>query len=472
MTSAVPRPRPRPVPRAKAQPAATSSNAPIPVDDDDMFIRNKSRSMTTWQKFDAIDNASKKKAARSDTDDDSDSPRPKKQSKTKTLQAAHAEMRRMLSKEPSSDSDSDIVEFLNETRSKQKKRKGKERSRSRSLTPPPALPEHQLRNARNIVRQTLDSGRSRSPTPPPEVADQSVDTIEYAPEIQKILRAAQPKAVREELTESNTKENIELRISWKSHPKDSKPHAWQEPVTWRIEREANFRTVMEAVADEASIRVANLVLSYNHARVFPSASPASLNLWHDAELEACEKGTWDYLRLHPTTNVTIAASPVKRKPAVIEDESGVLVVSDTDDASIMELDADQADSDSDTGDAGDTGGNEDNDDGTFKIHLRSKLTEGMDISLTVRATTTCGAIVRAFLKKAGLADKYPTAGASGSKGPRKSVGKGKGKKGAAAAAAAAPQKEPKLEIDGERMADALAIGEMQVEDGDVMDVVL
>ena len=44
----------------------------------------------------------------------------------------------------------------------------------------------------------------------------------------------------------------------------------------------------------------------------------------------------------------------------------------------------------------------------FKIILRSSL--GKDVSLTVRPTTTCGAIIRAFLKQLGLQDKYPGAG--------------------------------------------------------------
>ncbi|KAF7298984.1 hypothetical protein MIND_00846600 [Mycena indigotica] len=467
MSSAVPRPRPRPrpVPRAKVAQTASASNAPI--DDDSMFIRNKSRDTTTWQKFEALDNASRKKTPRSDTEDDSDSPRPKKQSKTKTRQAAHAEMRRVLSNEPSTNSESDI-EIL-DTPSKQKKKGKQRRSRSRSLTPPPAIPEQQLRDARAIVRQALGGGserQSRSPTPPPIEANNS---IEYAPEIQSILRAAQTRSGREESSEAEgSRETIELTISWKQHPKDTRPPTWKEPIIWKIHRTDNFHRVMDEAADEAKILLANLVLSHNHTRIFPSASPASLGLWDDAELEACEQGTWDYIRSHSTTN-PIIASPVKRKPAVVEEEDGVLVVSDTD-SSIIEVDT-QPDSDSDHDEAsaaehqgGGEGANENNHGDSFKLILRSALTTNKDISLNVRSTTKCGTIVQAFLKKAGIADNYPAviAGTSTSKGPRK---RGKGKKGAE------PAKEPKLEIDGDRVGNDEAIGNYELEDGDVVDVV-
>jgi Ubiquitin-2 like Rad60 SUMO-like len=81
----------------------------------------------------------------------------------------------------------------------------------------------------------------------------------------------------------------------------------------------------------------------------------------------------------------------------------------------------------------------------FKLILRSSATT-QDITLTVRPTATCGAIVKAFLKSSGLQNKYPSE-------PRK---KGTG---------------PALQIDGDRMNPLSVIGDSGLEDGDCVDVV-
>lgn len=82
--------------------------------------------------------------------------------------------------------------------------------------------------------------------------------------------------------------------------------------------------------------------------------------------------------------------------------------------------------------------------------LRSAATEDKGINLTVRPTTTCGAIVKAFLKAAGLSDQY-TASSSKSK--------------------KAGQAMPQLMIDGDKMADDMEIGEADLDDGDLVEVV-
>jgi hypothetical protein len=86
----------------------------------------------------------------------------------------------------------------------------------------------------------------------------------------------------------------------------------------------------------------------------------------------------------------------------------------------------------------------DEDDDKFKIIVRSSRTT-KDIALIIRPTTTCGAIVKGFLKKAGLADQYP------------STGKGK--------------KNPVLSVDGEHMSPDTPIGNADLEEGDIVDVV-
>jgi hypothetical protein len=80
----------------------------------------------------------------------------------------------------------------------------------------------------------------------------------------------------------------------------------------------------------------------------------------------------------------------------------------------------------------------------FKLILRSTQTS-KDITLTVRPTTTCGAIVKAFLKSAGLSDKY---------------------------AAQTPKKGgPRLCVDGDKMDPGSQIGDADLEDGDMVEVV-
>ena len=92
---------------------------------------------------------------------------------------------------------------------------------------------------------------------------------------------------------------------------------------------------------------------------------------------------------------------------------------------------------------------------TFHLTIRSERTKDKDITLLVRPTTKCGAIVRAFLKKAGLDAEYPAAGA-----PPKGRGRGK-----------AATKNPALSVDGDRMDPETEIGEADLEDGDQVEVV-
>jgi hypothetical protein len=87
----------------------------------------------------------------------------------------------------------------------------------------------------------------------------------------------------------------------------------------------------------------------------------------------------------------------------------------------------------------------DDDDGdVFKLVVRSAFTK--DVILKVRPTTTCGAIVKAFLKRAGIANEYPV---------------GKGPRG---------KREPGLMIDGEHMNPETLISEADLEDGDQVEV--
>lgn len=89
-----------------------------------------------------------------------------------------------------------------------------------------------------------------------------------------------------------------------------------------------------------------------------------------------------------------------------------------------------------------------------------------DIALTVRSTTKCGAILRAFLKKLGIAEQYP--GVFAQAEPAAAAKKKGGKKTKAAQAA---EKDPRLCIDGDKMNNETEIGDMDLEDGDMVEVV-
>ena len=101
--------------------------------------------------------------------------------------------------------------------------------------------------------------------------------------------------------------------------------------------------------------------------------------------------------------------------------------------------AEDGDSDSDSQSMAD-----DDDGDIFKLVVRSGVTK--DVTLKVRPTTTCGAIVKAFLKRAEIADQYLEG---------RSIRGGGG---------------PQLMIDGERMDPETPISEADLEDGDQVEV--
>lgn len=155
-------------------------------------------------------------------------------------------------------------------------------------------------------------------------------------------------------------------------------------------------------------------------------------------LEACDRITYEYLQqarrqrslsVQPLDHHE-AGSPTRgRFPSTIPEES--------DPEAEPEADAESA---------------AEEEDDKFRLTLRSGKTK--DVPVTVRPTTTCEAIIRAFLKKAGLADQYPNFGAPATK-------KGKGKSAGG----------PRLMVDGDKLDPSSVIGDADLEDGDLVEVV-
>lgn len=124
--------------------------------------------------------------------------------------------------------------------------------------------------------------------------------------------------------------------------------------------------------------------------------------------EACTKVTHEYIRSYQ----------YQRSVAATRSDHASTVISDSEVETDYSQDSDAAEKD------------------TFKIILRSGSTK--NITVTVRPTTKCGAIVATFLKRTGI----------------KNV----------------KAKKVKLVIDGERMEPDTAIEEADLEDGDIVDI--
>ena len=79
------------------------------------------------------------------------------------------------------------------------------------------------------------------------------------------------------------------------------------------------------------------------------------------------------------------------------------------------------------------------------------------VVLTVRPQTKCGAILKAYLRKAGLANEYLEydSGARGRNRGRRSVIIASG---------------PRLVVDGDKLDNEIEIREADVEDGDIIEV--
>ncbi|KAI0754741.1 hypothetical protein C8Q80DRAFT_1140698 [Daedaleopsis nitida] len=472
-----PKPRPRPRPRAPAAPpvntdvppssspgpssATTSAQTPQATpasqtieDEDALFLRNQTRTAQTWKQISKMTQEKetrKRKSSSSDTSDDDNrggSPRSRNKKK-KTTKKKNGVLPKWTNKRPkeiilSSDSDDDIVIENKPSKTASKGGRGSspdsknKRERSRSITPPPALPQYAIQRAREAVQQFVGA-RPRAPSPT-DFADESTDTIILDPELAKIARRVQSEGMRgtTPVVESGGPEEVRIRVVWKLHP--CNPNGVQE--TWGItqKRHDNFYLCFDEVADLASIRADSLIVCYEGKRVFPSSTPHSIGIWAEAELEACDKSTYEYIQ----------ANKRMRSPSVAPAGGDSLRLSPSRGRSQSILELAESDSEKEESpphyDEGQSN--------TFHLTVRSARTD-KDISLLVRPTTKCGAIVRAFLKKAGLEKEYPMNAAPASRWWGK----------------AAAQKDPALSVDGDKMDPDTEIGEADLDDGDLVEIV-
>ncbi|KAG2151321.1 hypothetical protein DEU56DRAFT_777312 [Suillus clintonianus] len=448
MSTTRPRPRPRPVAKPKASSTTVNSNTtPSPVqpfsstsatqtssagnkldDEDAIFLRNRGRTSQCWNKLREMTKDTPSEEADEDdlewgerTEPES-TPRHRKKKPNKKHELPRwqaADIVTLLS----SDNEEDDFEITENTpqasRNDASPRKRKrDRSRSRSITPPPQLPIHQLNNARALVRQALAVAPPRAPSPI-QLPDDPTDTSDLNPELAKIAeevrrRAAATKNAPEQ---GGGPELVIIKVRWQPHPLNTA--GAKDIWNFKMKRHDTFQYLFEELADLAAVLVDHLVVSHDGKRLFASGTPHGLRIWAEGELEACDQTTWDYIRAQRHQQAPKADQSSSRNSPSLERESDA-----------------ESEAESTAGDK-------------IKLVLRSAATED-NINLTVRPTTTCGAIVKAFLKAAGLSDRYPTSSSNG-----KQTG----------------QAKPQLMVDGDKMADSMEIGEADVDDGDLVEVV-
>ncbi|KAG2362329.1 hypothetical protein BDR07DRAFT_1407359 [Suillus spraguei] len=257
----------------------------------------------------------------------------------------------------------------------------------------------------------------RSPSPI-QIPDDPTDTSDLNPELAKIAEEVRKRAVATKNTpeQGGGPELVIIKVRWQPHPLNTA--GAKDVWNFKMKRHDIFQSLFEELADLAAVLVDHLVVSHDGKRLFASGTPHGLRIWAEGELEACDQTTWDYIRAQrhqqaPKTDQSLNNSPSPERESDAESE------------------------------AESTGGDK------IKLVLRSAATED-NVNLTVRPTTTCEAIVKAFLKATGLSDRYL-------------VSLSKDKRTARAM--------PQLMVDGDKMAGDTEIGEADLDDGDLVEVV-
>lgn len=229
-------------------------------------------------------------------------------------------------------------------------------------------------------------------------------------------------------------------------------------------------------------------------------------LWHVLVIYisipvGCHSGTYEYLQKE-ARDKRQTPSPAKERPShhsVSENTNFINIPSDDEDSD-DEAFSNQLDNQPDTQpssprkssppqpQASQESEAESDDGGKFKLVLRSDKS-AKDITLIVRPTTKCGSIVKAYIKKIGLTDQYPhifdengsasapaappttTRGRGGRGRGGRGRGRGRGKAKVQAETPNVPLSDPRITVDGDRMENDAEIGDADLEDGDMVDVV-
>ncbi|KIP09691.1 hypothetical protein PHLGIDRAFT_126128 [Phlebiopsis gigantea 11061_1 CR5-6] len=464
-TRPAPRPRPRPRPRAVTDNVPLSSSPPsdpvtgstpnplkpvsinVAEDEDAMFLKNRNRTAQTWKKLNQLAEgpvAKKPKSPQGSDSAEAEETTPRKKHKRREQSETLPDWTKSEAAIVLSSSDDEEDELLRRVekstptarrnvRSEANKRISK-RPRSRSITPPPELSSAAVQHTRDTIRRMIGATSRRAPSPSFGADDDSSDDIELDPELAVIGRTAELEARRQMSTPAVGSRNpspvhavgpeeVMIKVRWQSHPLNPNPQ--RITYEYNMRRHDPFKALFDETADSASIPVDKLIITYDGKRVFPFASPHGIGVWDEALFEGYEKTTYDYVLAHrhatpePSGHISLlrAATPSVNSVAASE-----------------------------------AGSDQDEDDDTMKLTFRSAVSK--DITLTVRPTTKCSVILKAFLTRAGLSDKYPSSPVKGKKG--------KGKNSMPLC--------PALMVDGERLDADAEISSADLEDGDLVEV--
>ncbi|KAI5121071.1 hypothetical protein M0805_008585 [Coniferiporia weirii] len=458
-STARPKPRPRPRPRiatastesvggaqpASATDAAAGSSKSAIEDEDDMFIRNKNRNAKGWKtmnqavkKTEESRTSPVKGSSSNSSDSDSDlaeftSPRSKKnrafKSKVKAL-PRWAKTGGLTNDDDDDDNDDVFLVGSAEGSGTEKTPKGKrkrDRSRSLSLTPPPPVPIEDVLNTRALVSRVLGISSTSRQHLPPIVIDSDSDGIEELdPELARIAARVKTRAADTASRASAGPSNsamVDLRVRILSNQLGEPDKV--KITSYRLGRNESFSQLLNQFAAQVGAATSEVVITYNGKKVFATSTPATLSIWSEAELEICTEYVYRFMkeqeRLRRLAGSTEGGTGAQDSEvgAGVRTESGVNPA--------------QAHASTESGAESDA--SHDRSD-TFRLHLRS---DAETITVTVRPTTKCRAIVASFLRKTGRP--------------------------------AAAAKKARIEVDGIKLATDSEIGTADLEDGDLIDIV-
>jgi hypothetical protein len=191
------------------------------------------------------------------------------------------------------------------------------------------------------------------------------------------------------------------------------------------------------------VQTEDIVLTLKGHRIYSSVSPAALGIWSDGEL-----GTLPSPPIIPTISNNMLVDACLGENYEILKDSHLRAPSDLRATTVEGDESGEGSSDADS--IGDAAGD------TFKLTLRSVKTP-KGIVLTVRPQTKCGAIVKAYLRKVGLANDYLECDTS-------TKVRNRGRRSIVIASG------PRLVVDGDKLDNEVEIREADVEDGDIIEV--
>ncbi|KAL5520064.1 hypothetical protein ACEPAG_1724 [Sanghuangporus baumii] len=426
MSESKPKPRPRPRPRAAAslsevEKPGSSSKSP-PADEDAMFIRNRNRNASGWSKITQV--VEKREAARAQSIDlsssDSDSPRTKRikrapfTAKAKQLPAWAKSDGFLEISDSDAKSDNDVSTIdsmpLQDKASSHGSPNAKLKRKSSVSSTDSSEPEVSVAEqiGRERARQILGAQPQRREKSPEFLSDDD-EIGELPAELAAIKEEVKRNAVRAGSVDNTASSlvPIELKIVLKPHPKDETGRSYV--YSHVMKRNEKFEQLFSEIADAGGIPSERLIVLFDNHRVYPWSTPQTLSIWSEAELVAYEEHVYKYIKAHEQRQ-----SPADDFSA--EPPPSSLAFSPSDILAEPGPSQDKADA--------------------FKLQVRCRQ---RTVVIGVRPTAKCSAIVENVLRKLGKPDSAA--------------------------------KTARIEVDGEKLNPESEIGEADLEEGDLIDIV-